>query len=98
MTNGKLQVSDKDLGCWADGALGHDRCRMVLANVLANCFTGPARQDGELVELLDSLDSPPADDFYDEELALCHINESLPYAFYLRFLDGDLILMKEDLR
>ena len=79
-----MRFTAKDVGCYADGANGHEHTRKRLADLI---------WDWADVELRESLDGPMPDDAWDEEEALDLLNSRRcdeGVCFY--FDSGDLIL------
>jgi hypothetical protein len=87
-----------DTGCYADGALGHDHCRKVLAGLVEHLVGDYANghSHGELEFLADSLRGPMPDDAWDEYEALNLLNDATPDDRIWLFWDGDLMLMPID--
>lgn len=83
-----------EVGCYADGAAGHQRCREHLAGLLAD----EAVQGSE--EVITSLRGEMPDDAWDEDKALDMLNDATenvrPSDTLWQFADGDLMLSYTD--
>jgi hypothetical protein len=92
-----------DAGCWADGAGGHDRIRMVMANTLATLYRHhPRGGEGvhwpEVSEVCEALDSEMSDDAWEEDEALEWLNRACEDGCWFEFVDGDLMLVSEGMQ
>lgn len=88
-----------DIGCYADGTLGHQHCREKLAELLKGMTT--VKNGSDVIVLrkiraatMISLAGEMPDDAWDEAKALYLLNEhACNSTVYFDFHDGDLCLM-----
>lgn len=89
------RFTKEDLGCWADGALGHDHVRSVLADLLeqsARRYT--SEHAWAMRQTASSLRQPMGDDASDEGEALTYLNDDCEDGVHFELVDGDLVLME----
>lgn len=84
-----IKVTRNDLGCWADGSLGHDHIRARLAWFLVI-------NDCPDIRLIESLRGEMSDDALEENDALDWLNDNISADFecYFEMADGDLMLVE----
>lgn len=88
-----------DVGCYADGAFGHQHCREVLADLLGNVPNSTAHgflgEPGGTVDALQAaLRSEMSDDAWEEDRALDALNSLCADDVYFVFENGDLLLLE----
>lgn len=89
-----------EIGCRADGALGHQHVRERLADLVGAVLIRGADSDDAMTQLasrdeLDrSLRSPMPDDAWDEHAALDLLNDTADPGHLFELSDGDLIYRK----
>ncbi len=77
-----------DVGCWADGALGHDHVRETLADLIDKI--------GGYPDLVEELRGKPSEIFSEETDALDILTENSEEWLHWHILEGDLMLIEED--
>lgn len=82
-----------DVGCHADGAFGHQHCRERLASLLDEAFDGKGFDHLVVAGLLRG---PGSDDLAEEDEAIDLLQSVTEDGLFWAFLDGDLILGRED--
>ena len=82
-----LKYTKDDLGCYADGSLGHTHIREVLAEMVEDYYPSLAQE----------LRATPSDDFEEEDTAIELLNDKAVANEYILFamVDGDLVLIEE---
>ncbi len=90
-----LAWSIGDVGCWADGALGHDHVGAKLAQLVANVWT-PEMLDKYGYDVADALNKEMSDDAGEEDDALEILQEFTDASLTWQFVDGDLMLFEEN--
>ena len=89
------KFSVRDIGMYADGALGHDHCRYVLAMIAANVSDDDFGFDNDYVDLepaIETLKGDMSDDAWEETLCLDYLNTWCEDSVVFMFREGDLIL------
>lgn len=89
--------SKRDIGCYADGALGHDHARKVLADLLEANRWRDINHPGNLAhldELIETLRGEMSDDDSETTDALEYLNTycCMP-GISFEFVDGELFLL-----
>lgn len=87
----------RDMGCIADGTLGHQHCRERLADALCALYeharsTWTHARIGETLDTITSLRSEMPDDARDEYDAIERLNTYTADGLVWEFVDGDLML------
>ena len=90
-----------DVGCFADGSLGHKHIRDVLAKELTTLYRhnaggGDGLHWNKVANLVDALNGEPSDDAWEELEALDWLNRQCYDDTYFEFVDGDLMLVAID--
>jgi hypothetical protein len=95
------------LGCWGDGAFGHQHTRQACAATLRHYALENFESRGEAtpgfdqdfgpMQLAEKLDGEMPDDAWDEDLAIEWLNEHAPFTgAYWGWCDGDFGLWPEE--
>ena len=93
--NGPNPFTAQDLGCYADGCLGHDHIRATLAYLLETLSRDLILCSTSGLLLSDSLLREMPDDASDEAEALELLNEDTVEGISWLLLDGDLVLIAD---
>ena len=86
-----VKYTPTNVGCYADGANGHDHARRVLVTLLAECGV----ISNERIELIEALRAPMSDDASEEYEVLDILNAELCDGVFFDFVGGDLLLLRE---
>lgn len=81
-----MKFTTEDIGCIADGALGHQHVREVLSSIMDE-FSYPM--------IAEELQGKGPDDLSDEDDALDILNTEHVEGVYIAFVDGDLCCVEE---
>lgn len=84
-----------DVGCFADGAFGHQYCRERLADAVETLMV---RRNGHQIAtpaLVASLRGEMPDDAWDEDEALSFLQGHTAEGLTWEFIDGDLVLTED---
>jgi hypothetical protein len=87
-----IHFTKRDVGCYADGAYGHDHIRERLADLVESV----GRRSLALDKLIEDLRNPMSDDASEEEDALDYLQTFTAEGVYWAFEGGDLILWEDD--
>lgn len=79
------EYTPEDVGCYADGSLGHNHCREVLLELIE-----PHNPDSDLRA---ALKADMSDDAWEEDAALEILNDHCHKNVLWTFEEGDLVLM-----
>lgn len=94
---GNIAWSGKNLGCFIDGAFGHERTRAKLADLVRGTIRR-IDHSGEIetgLELIAELESQPSDDLSEEDDAVSFLQDHTADGFIWEFNAGDLLLINE---
>lgn len=90
----------EDMGCWADGTLGHEHVREVIRNLCVMVLTLLNARGGalpsDLCEARDVLAGPMSDDAWEENVVIDYANAHLcEPGVAFEFDSGDLLLTRD---
>lgn len=87
MKNERKLFTTRDVGCIADGALGHNHVRAVLADIM---------DELNYPIMVDELRDAPPDDYSDEDDAIDILNTDHVDGVYIVMSEGNLLCVPED--
>ena len=90
-----------EIGCYADGALGHDHVREQLAALLCRLYRhhprgGDGSEWSEVKPIVEALQKPMSDDGEEEYEAIEWLNKQCYDDTYFDLSDGSLMLMAQE--
>lgn len=91
-----MYLNKNDVGCYADGSLGHAYVRGVLATLLERLPESHDDTDASRYQLANELREDMTDDAGEEDDALEILQEHTAEGLTWEFHEGDLILGEDD--